>query len=1273
MDMSSLLDGSPAADFPTITSRVGAVRGVREAVTIADRTLKRRIEPATLSALPPEPVPDTTPSAQPAIVVGPAMSLPADAVETLSDALLQAAALTPDRGTTFVTPDGGLERQSYEQLLDDALRALAGLREFGARPGQAIVLHCADNRSFVIGFWACVLGGFIPTPLAPQQQSDSAFIRRFHGVWSLLDRPMIVTNSGQRDALETVIDRWADGGARIAAVEELVKCDPAAPFAADPRAPALNLLTSGSTGVPKVVQHAHASVVARTYATIAANGFTEHETSLNWMPLDHVGGMVMFNVRDVFLRCEHVNATTAAFVSRPVTWLDWIERFQATNTWAPNFAFALVNKCRRQIEDGHWDLSSMRNICNAGEAIVPRTAHEFLELLAPHGLPGDAMVPCWGMSETSSGVTYSRMTRQDLSAGTVSVTRQSLNTGRISVVSPTTPQSMVLADVGAPISGVRLRIVDDEGAVLPERSIGHLHVTGATMLREYFGNPEANAESRTADGWFDTGDLGFLHNGSLTLTGRQKDVLIVNGANYPAHEMEAVVAEALGERVLLVAACGIQDEATGTDGAHIFFVPAGDAVGRIDAAVADIRTALGREFGLSPTAIVPVTTDEFPRTSTGKIQRSRLADAFRAGHFDDRKRTAPGRAAPTEDSWLFDAVFEPVPETGAAADTRPVLVYAPSLSWFDRHLTGTLGDAVAVITPGVDEATLEPDRFQIEPERPEQHDRALAQAVETLGTDCRVVYAWASGPSATPAEELDAPSVHLLVAVAALARALPAADLTVVTRGALAAGTEGGVDPARSALAGMVRTANAEGTLHSVQLIDLSLDADDAEVAATAPLRFEAPIVAIRNGVATTPRLRRVEQGSGAGIPTSMLPPGGTALIIGGLGGIGRLLSEYVLVSTGARLLITGRTSAAGLARSGGDTVLDELSGLGEVRYAAADVADAGALAAVVEEAERSWGRPLDLIVDLAGASIAPQWDNMAAHELRRESTSWLRHMLHPKLGGCAAVETLLDARPEAGVVLFSSTNGFLGGSSVGAYAAANAAMEGFAHRWARQGRKVRCIGWSMWADTGMNDGSPLVAAAERRGFRVIEQSKGLELLAAALHDRRSWLLAGVDPGNTRIKEYLAADQFDGANIVVAVVPEDDTDAADVTDRVAAALAGIGVFANVVAVPALPRDPAGAPDRAAILALRDESPMIYAEPEGETETYISEVFSDVLGQHRIGRDDSFFSLGGDSIRATQVMAAVNDRLMRQFPVHLLYMNPTVHELAAAISAVNHNA
>ncbi|MDQ3901844.1 MAG: AMP-binding protein [Actinomycetota bacterium] len=151
-------------------------------------------------------------------------------------------------------------------------------------------------------------------------------------------------------------------------------------------------------------------------------------------------------------------------------------------------------------------------LINAGEAISAPCARRFLQMLAPAGIRATAIWPMWGMAETSSGVVYSKG---------FSATQTSDNDSFV--------------EVGWPIAGIRLRIVDGNNLVVPEGIIGRLHVHGAMVTAGYYENPEANAAVFTADGWFDTGDLGFIRDGRLTLTGRAKDVIIINGANYSSH------------------------------------------------------------------------------------------------------------------------------------------------------------------------------------------------------------------------------------------------------------------------------------------------------------------------------------------------------------------------------------------------------------------------------------------------------------------------------------------------------------------------------------------------------------------------------------------------------------------------------------------------------------------------------------------------------------------------------------------------------------------
>ncbi|MFF5228403.1 SDR family NAD(P)-dependent oxidoreductase [Dactylosporangium sp. NPDC000521] len=1175
----------------TIARIAAGAAGVQDAAAVYDRKLRAAASRVSGGqAATGLPSGEEIPADRPALVRGPSPVLPPDAVATLPEALERAARVAPGRGTTYLLPDGRIDRQTYAELYDDARRVLSGLRRHDLAPGDAVLLQCADSRTFVTAWWACVLGGFMPTAVAPapEYSGDNAAVRKLASAWDLLGRPPVIADAELLPGVRSLADRLP--GLRVLAADSLCDPAPAEWSVPDPEALIVNLLTSGSTGTPKCVQHRHRTIVARTYATIAANGFTEDEVSLNWMPLDHVGGMIMFNLRDVFLTCEHVNVRTESVIRRPLLWLDCVDRFGATCTWAPNFAFSLVTQRADEIAAGSWDLRTLTNICNAGEAVVARTARRFLELLAPHKLPADAMVPCWGMSETSSGVTYSRMHRDDPAAGTIALVPASLD-GALRELPASTPGAIVVTEVGAPIPGVALRIVGPDGAVLPEGRVGRLHISGSTVQNGYAHNEKANAESFTADGWFDTGDLGFLRDGRLFLTGRQKNMVIVNGANFPAHEIEAVVEQVAGVRPACSAVAGVPDEDTGTDALVVFFVPDSDDVPSL---VDDIRTALSRDLALRPTYLVPVTEQEFPRQNGGKVQRERLLSGWRAGDFDDRcYADSTGPAAETLD------------ETGPAALS---VVWEP---------------AAAPLEPAPDSRVL---------------FTATSSARDVLGD------------------------------FLAVARTLgPEDELTVLTRGAVHAVEGDLVEPDRAGLTALVRTAASERLAARVTLIDAPADASDDDLAALAGMRHDETVVAVRDGRPLVQRLRTTTLPEAFDVPADVLPRGGTCLITGGLGGLGRTVAEHLVAGHGARLLITGRTPASQLDDDSREA-LEILASIGEVRYRNLDVADADALSGAVADAERDWGRGLDLVLHLAGSPVAPQWEELSRHELRTESPGWLRTMLHPKAGGCAAIDRLLRQRPGTAVVLFSSVNGLFGGTGFGAYAAANAVLDGWAHRWAATGRRAQSIGWSMWDGPGMNQGSPLVAAARHRGLSLIDPAHGTVALLGALHTGAVHLLVGADPQNEQIKPFLAADQLRGGTIAVAVVPAPGEDPERVRSAVATRLASEGIFARVGVTTRIERDRSGVPDPTAVLAAIGTGGAGYTPPEGRLEELVAGAAADVLAVPRIGREDSFFSLGCDSVRALQLAQALSDRLGAPVTVGSLYESPTVRALAATIAA-----
>ena len=585
----------------------------------------------------------------------------------------------------------------------------------------------------------------MPLSVAPAYDQINSAVSKLHNAWNLLEKPVILTGQDLEPSLRGLPELLHTEAMRVVTLESLRASERDPDWhASRPEEVALMLLTSGSTGMPKGVVQSHSSLLARSTASAQHNGFGPDDVSLNWFPLDHVGATAWTHIPALYNLCRQVHVPTSYILSDPLRWLDIVQRHRISMTWAPNFSYALINARADDLAVRKWDLSSLRFIVNAGEAIVARTARRFMELLIPHGLPATAMHPTFGMSETCSGVTYSDRFTLDQTA-----------------------DSDAFVELGAPIPGFSMRVVDDRKQLVEEGQIGRLEVRGLSVTTGYYNSPELNAEAFTEDGWFSTGDLGMLREGRLTITGRLKDVIIINGANFYSHELEATVEEVPGVEVSYTAVCAVRTPGNDTDDLAIFFHTPLHA----DAALADllkeIRSGVVNKAGINPRYLIPVEPSQIPKTQIGKIQRSQLRAQFEAGAFDAvlKRVDILSGSVNTLPDWFYRPVWRRK-EAAFGAESqvcaRRTLVFADTVG-LGEALCDTLmagnpeADPASCVRvePGMAYTRLSETHYRISPSDPSHYRMLLDAVVAEGGPVEQIVHLWTYEPCAgeTAAEE----------------------------------------------------------------------------------------------------------------------------------------------------------------------------------------------------------------------------------------------------------------------------------------------------------------------------------------------------------------------------------------------------------------------------------------------------------------------------------------------------------------------------------------
>jgi acyl-CoA synthetase (AMP-forming)/AMP-acid ligase II/alkylation response protein AidB-like acyl-CoA dehydrogenase/acyl carrier protein len=603
---------------------------------------------------------------------------------------------------TFLREDGNAEDLTYGEL-ERRVLALAGRLAGRAGPGARALLLYPSGLEFIVAFFACLAAGLVAVPAtmadrrrastrlrALLQDADPALVLTASDCAGAVTASLAQAGAGTRPCLCTDGDHGEPAGLRLPQV--------------DASAIALLQYTSGSTAQPRGVEVTHGNLAANVEAIGEAFGFGPDCVMVSWLPLFHDMGLVGSVLAPLALGFRSVLMAPIQFLRQPVRWLRAISDYRATCAGAPNFGWDLCVSRVGEDQRAGLDLSSLQVAYNGSEPVRASTLRRFAHAFAPCGFRSEAQFPCYGMAEATLLVAGGPRGRAP-KVRTLSKSR--LESNRARDTAPGTLDAREIVSCGAPAPGVTLLVVDpDSGMPAPPQHVGEIWVSAPGVARGYRNNldatqhtfgarlaqancgpaPAGSTRSEPAPPgpihpgpYLRTGDLGFLRDGELYITGRLRDLLIVNGRNLYPQDVEEVAERIFGcSSTNMCAAFALEGSGRErlavvieADRALVRAVQGGQGTARAAALTQEVRSAITQQFGVAVATVALVHPGSFPRTTSGKVQRARCKALAESGALSVvyLRGEALGPPAP--------AMQAPVPNSRARAEAMT--------SWLRRY------------------------------------------------------------------------------------------------------------------------------------------------------------------------------------------------------------------------------------------------------------------------------------------------------------------------------------------------------------------------------------------------------------------------------------------------------------------------------------------------------------------------------------------------------------------------------------------------------------
>jgi len=588
--------------------------------------------------------------------------------QTLSEILIQRGREEPSTPhITLYIDDHTTRVITCGELLSRAERVATELTQRGLHASDTVALMLPTGAEFFFCFAGIWLAGGIPVPMYPPFRADriEEYALRQAAILRNAEAKFLITFRQVSSLAKILHTRVPSLHAVIDATSLSESAAPTAPPDTEIRPTAHHFhpalpsdiaflqYTSGSTGDPKGVVLTHANLLANIRAIGNAVDLRADDVAVSWLPLYHDMGLIGAWFVPLCFGIPLISMSPLAFLTRPVRWLRAMSTHRGTLSPAPNFAYEL---CTRKIDDRDLqgiDLSSWRVALNGAEPVRAETLQRFADRFDKYGFHASALLPVYGLAEASLCVSAPRV---GSGCKVAHIERHAFETQGRAIPVNDGARSLDFVSAGMPIADVEVKIVDPEGRELPEHTQGHLWFRGASATQGYYRNPVATAALRVRppgahalpeNDWLDSGDLAYLADGELYITGRAKDMIIKAGRNLYPHEMEEIAGRTPGVRTGCVVAFGAPDPKNGTER---FIVAAevrhksksnGQSRDTDESAhiIAEIRRAITEAAGIPPDHIVLLGPNSIPKTSSGKLRRAETRRLFLTGELG--RKAAP--------------------------------------------------------------------------------------------------------------------------------------------------------------------------------------------------------------------------------------------------------------------------------------------------------------------------------------------------------------------------------------------------------------------------------------------------------------------------------------------------------------------------------------------------------------------------------------------------------------------------------------------------------